>query len=79
MMIEGFRQAGTLDKTAVATALEQVRITGVRGELFFLPVDQGHKTSTSLVFSQIVDGQPKVVWPAEAAEISYTPYAELHP
>ncbi len=78
IVLEAMKQAGNPhDKDAVATALETVKVTGVKGQNFFRPIEEGHTMPNYLVVTQIQMYDEKimhrVVFPLRDAEAHYLP------
>ena len=78
IVLEAMKQAGNPhDKDAVAAALETVKLSGVKGQNFFRPIEEGHTMPNYLVVTQIQMYDEKimhrVVFPLRDAEAHYLP------
>ncbi|MFQ6123511.1 MAG: ABC transporter substrate-binding protein [Candidatus Heimdallarchaeota archaeon] len=76
IVLEAMKQAGNPhDKDAVASALEKVKVTGVKGQNYFRPIEKGHTMSNYLIVTQIQLYKDKlrhvVVFPLRDAEAHF--------
>ena len=76
IVLEAMKQAGNPhDKDAVASALEIVKTTGVKGQNYFRPIEEGHTMPNYLVVTQIQLHEEKlrhtVVFPLRDAEAHF--------
>jgi len=78
--LEAVKQAGSMDPTAIATALESKTYAGAWGTRRFTSLAEGHQMPIEAAIVQIQKGQKVVVYPAAAktpgqAYVPVPPYA----